>query len=397
MIALSLAFKSLTRAPRPNIAAMIALVSVLVPAMLLWSMKVGFIQSMMDALRSSPASLEIRVKGDYIITSEQWSEITALDGVGFSIPTARYLSTRAFASRDNGRKRTPVSLMPTAVGDPLVRSGAGLLDSGHAVLSQKLSKQMGLSIGDHFEIANARRSQSEHLRIGLTVADITSKEGVSGNWVFVAPAIIKDVEAFLDGYALPHRGKNKGTSLDERPDVASGLRLYADRIESVVHLTEAMRQLGYTVESNANRIEVIARLDRVLSRIVVAISLVLMVGLVLSVWSWMVVQLERLRSHVALLGLMGQGQVGVGMYFVFIGLFNALGGLLIAGAITYLTMLLGNHQFRFYTLDQTDIFVLPAGHLAVINAVVLALQLLIACFIAFQSSKIRPGDLFRDA
>ena len=63
MIALDLAIKSILRSPKPNIAAMIALISVLVPTMLLWSMKVGFIQSMLDELRTSPASLEIRVKG----------------------------------------------------------------------------------------------------------------------------------------------------------------------------------------------------------------------------------------------------------------------------------------------------------------------------------------------
>ena len=113
MIALTLAIKSFLRSPKPNIAAMVALISVLVPTMLLWSMKVGFIQSMLDELRTSPASLEIRVKGDYILTPEKLAEIRTLNGIGFLMPTARYLASRAFASHDNGRGRTPVSLLPT--------------------------------------------------------------------------------------------------------------------------------------------------------------------------------------------------------------------------------------------------------------------------------------------
>ncbi|TLP42908.1 hypothetical protein FDK21_18965 [Cohaesibacter sp. CAU 1516] len=395
MIAFDLALKSFLRTPRPNIAAMVALVSVLLPMLVLWSMKVGFIQSMMDELRSSPASLEIRVKGDYSITPDMLSRIASLEGVGFAMPTARYLASRAFASEPTGRNRTPVSLMPTGVGDPLIPDGLALQQEGDAILSSGLAEKMGLKAGDAFQIANSRRNQSEHMRIPLTVVGITSIEGISGNWVFVAPSIIADVEAFLDGYAVPRRGETGRDPLT-RPNVHSGLRLYARDIEAVVDLAAQMRGLAFSVESNAQRIEAIRRLDRILSWIVIALAVILLIGLVLSIWSFMVVQLERLKSHIALLGLMGQKQPGTGLYFIFIGLFNALGGLLVANALALAAMALGNQQFRLFLDRRGDIFVLPMDHLALLNGVVLCLQLLLASFIAFQSSKIRPGDLFRD-
>lgn len=395
MIALDLAIKSFIRTPRPNMAAMVALVSVLLPMMILWSMKVGFIQSLMDELQSSPASLEVRVKGDYAISADQLSRITSLKNVGFVMPTARYLATRAFASDPIGRKRTPVSLMPTGQGDPLVPDTLHVAHEGEAILSRALADKMVLSVGDPFEIANSRRSHQERMRIPLTVVGITDKEGIAGNWIFVAPSVVVDVEAFLDGYAVPHRGE-EGIDPLTRPDVHSGLRLYASDIHAVVGLASQMRQLGFSIESNAQRIEAIQRLGHILSWIVAMLALIMVIGLVLSIWSFMIVQLERLKSHIALLGLMGQQQPGTGFYFVFIGLFNAVGGLVVANILAWSAMALGNHQFRSALDRQTDIFILPFEHMGLINGAVLLLQMLLASVIALQSSKIKPGDLFRD-
>ncbi|WP_319498847.1 hypothetical protein [uncultured Cohaesibacter sp.] len=395
MIALDLAMKSIMRAPRPNIAAMIALISVLVPTMLLWSMKVGFIQSMLDELRNSPASLEIRVKGDYVLTPQKLGEIEALNGVGFVLPTARYLASRAFASHDNGRDRTPASLLPTGAGDPLLDKGQMPSEAGEAIISRDLAGKLGLKIGDAFEISTNRKQQREVLRIPLTITGIVSSESVVGQWALIAPSVIQEVEAFIDGFALPDRGK-QGRPLVERPDVYSGLRLYADRIEHVAGLARAMTDLGFSVQSNAARIEAIERLDRILSGIVLAIGLVLFVGLALAVWSGMVAQLERLRHHVALLGLMGHGVLGVAMFFVFIGLFNALGGIVLADLMTLLMVRLGNLQFEGVYGNLTAIFALPASHIALINAGAFLLQLMLASFVALKSTHIRPGDLFRD-
>ena len=394
MIALDLAIKSILRSPKPNIAAMIALISVLVPTMLLWSMKVGFIQSMLDDLRTSPASLEIRVKGDYVLTPEKLKEIEALDGIGFIMPTARYLASRAFASHDNGRDRTPASLLPTGAGDPLLEAGEALSGKGDAIITRDLAEKLGLGVGDAFEISTNRKKQRELLRVPLTIASVISRENVVGQWVMVAPSVIQEVEAFIDGFALPERGK-QGKPLAERPDVYSGLRLYADRIEHVAPLANDMTGLGFSVQSNAARIEAIEQLDKILSGIVLAIGLVLFVGLTLSVWSGMVVQLERLRPHVALLGLMGQSLFGVSMFFVFIGLFNAMGGILLADGLTLLLAWLGNMQFQGVYGNFAAIFALPMRHIALIDAGAFLLQLMIASFVALKSTYIRPGDLFR--
>ena len=394
MIAFSLATRSLLRNPRPNLAAMIALVSVLVPTLLLWSMKVGFIQSLMDDMRRSPASLEVRVKGDYVITPESLEQVRSLPGVGFVLPTARYLATRAYASVNNGRNRTPVSLLPTAPGDPLLRDFPAM-QADEAVISSELADTLELDANRAIEIANQRRPSGENLRIPLKVVKAISGEGISGNWIFVRPEIITAVEAFLDGFAVPSFGAS-GKPISERPDVYSGLRLYASDIDHVTALTAAMKDLGYTVESNAHRIETIRKLDAILSRIVAALALVLLIGLLLSVWSQMTIQLDRLRQHVALLGLMGQGRFGVGAYFLFIGVFNAIGGLLLADLLAVATMYLGNGQFRQFITRQADIFVLPPEHLLALNGGVLLCQILLASFIAFKASHIQPGVLFRD-
>ena len=149
------------------------------------------------------------------------------------------------------------------------------------------------------------------------------------------------------------------------------------------------------MQSNAARIEAIQQLDKILSGIVLAIGLVLFVGLTLSVWSGMVIQLERLRPHVALLGLMGQGLFGVSMFFVFIGLFNALGGILLADGLTLLLTWLGNMQFQGVYGNFAAIFALPVRHIALIDAGAFLLQLMLASFVALKSTYIRPGDLFR--
>ena len=83
------------------------------------------------------------------------------------------------------------------------------LERGDAIITRDLAEKLGLGVGDAFEISTNRKKQRELLRIPLTIANVISRETVVGQWVMVAPSVIQEVEAFIDGFALPDRGQGR--------------------------------------------------------------------------------------------------------------------------------------------------------------------------------------------
>ncbi|PRX10062.1 UNVERIFIED_ORG: putative ABC transport system permease protein [Martelella mediterranea] len=394
MIALRLSLRQFARDPRDAVIATVAMVSIIVPLMLLWGLKVGFVESLLDTLKSSPANLEVRLKGDYVLTPDAVAEIAGLAGVGFILPTARQLATRGFASLPGGANRTPASLLPTAAGDPLTRS-TPVPDGNETIVSQMLAKRLDVEPGARIEIANERRNGRERLRIPLTVIAVADGPGINGNWLFVAPEIINAVEAFVDGYALPDRGID-GKPLSQRPEIYSSVRLYAASIDDVAPLSEALEARDYVVTSNAGSIQAVKRLDRALSRIILLVAALLLAGLVLSLWSFQSTRLERMRAHVCLLALMGLRPGAIGRYFIFSGLFAALCGLAAALALAYPLALAGNSVLEHAVSQGAGVFLIRPADAAVICLIALTVQFILAFIIARQAIRIEPRELFRD-
>lgn len=396
MIGLQLALKSIVREPRRHWIAVLGVVSVLVPLLLIWSMKVGFVSGLMQELRSAPSNLELRLRGDYLLDAAKVDEVHRIGGVGFVIPTARMLATRAFASLEGGAKRTPVSLMPTAQGDPLLQGvGGGAVDDRTALVSRGLADRLGVEEGSTIEISNVRREQTETLRLRLRVSDVVGSEGIGGQWVFVSPDLVQAVEAFIDGYAVPRFGVD-GKPPGERQPVYSSLRIYADRIENVASVAEGLQKLGFAVESNAARIENVLRLDRILSAVVIVLGAILLSGLSLSVWAGLAAILEQLRRHVALLGLMGAGIWNIGLYFIAIGLLVALCGTLAAFASAYVLMKIGNGWLSGIAGTSRPVFELPMTSVISIFGIVMVLQLIITLVVAARAATVHPREMLRD-
>jgi putative ABC transport system permease protein len=395
LIGLQLAIKSILREPRRHTVAILGMVSVLVPLMLLWSMKVGFISGLMRELRSAPSNLELRLRGDYLLDQAKVAEVRALPGVGFVIPTARLLATRAFASLPDGAHRTPVSLMPTAAGDPLTIGAPAISDIKDALVSKALSEKLGVPVGGTITMSNQRRDENETLRLDLRVVGIVAGEGVGGQWIFVSPDLVQDVEAFIDGYSVPSLGLD-GKQATGRPPTYSGLRIYAEKIEAVAGVAAALQQMGFVAESNAARIENVLRLDRVLNMIVIAMGGILLAGLCLSSWAGLSAMLAQLKRHVALLALMGAPRSSVGLYFVVIGSFAAFGGTLLAVLSSYGLASIGNRLLISTTGSDRPIFTLPSTDVAGLSVLVLLIQLVIATTVAMRATNIHPREMIRD-
>lgn len=395
MIGLQLAVKSILRQPRRHLIAVLGIISVLTPLMLMWGMKVGLVSRLMTELRSAPSNLEVRLKGDYLLDETKLVEIKALDGLGFAIPTARILATRAFASLEDGARRTPVSLLPTAPGDPLLKEAARDVGPATAVISRSLADRLGVTSGGFIEISSVRRERSENLRVGLRVQGIVAAEGIGGQWVFVDPALVQSVEAFIDGYAVPQYNV-PGKPSDERRTVHSGMRIYANSIEEVSRLVAGLEDLGFVVESNAARIESVLRLNRILNAVVVAIGAILLLGLSVSIWAGLAAILEQLRRHVALLGLMGARSFDVSLYFITVGAFIAVASTAVTILGTYGLGSLGNRWFVGLTGEAAPAFSLPLGDLGGLTCVVLLLQAVITFVIAGRATRIQPQEIMRD-
>lgn len=329
-IGVTLALKQLWRAPWRGLLAVLLLVAALTPLLLVWSLKAGQVDPLIEGIRSNPSNLEISLHNDQVLSDQQLAQLRELPGLGYFQPTTRGLSLRAFLSRDRRSPRSAVGLLPSSPGDPLlgVGSAPGL---DEAVLSEGAMERVGVSVGARVTLSNSRTNGTVPFAVELTVIGGLDAARLSGEKLLVNPQLAFELESYIDEYAVPRLGLAGKDARGKLPQPASA-RIYAQSLETVVPLESALEKAGFYASIANAGVALAHSLERAAQLLVLCIGSALVAGAAAAQWVGMALCFIPQRRQVALLRLMGAGPDTVFAYVLTLGL--GIAGAGVAAAIS---------------------------------------------------------------
>ncbi|MDQ0510743.1 hypothetical protein [Ancylobacter amanitiformis] len=394
MTGLFLGYCMLSRRPGAVLLAVFAISACILPTLIVWGIKTGYIEALVDQLRLDPANVEIRLRGDRALTADDFDAIRSLAGIGYVEPTTRGLSLRVFVSRADGSRRTEGSLLPSTPGDPLLERFAPPAE-GEVLISADLATQLGVAPGDRIEIATRRDGVDPLMRIPLVVGPVVPRARLAGQRLLVAPDLIVAVENFVEGYGVP-RFRIAGRDPSEQERAFASARIYARDLESVEAVTEQLNALGHRAEANVAMVSFALRLNRAADLLTLLLGTVLTVGSCISLWGALSLGFLPLQRHIALLRLMGgtKGDVASMVFGQAVGIGCA--AIVFSGAGFIAVAALINPLLGHVAIGSSVVF-LSERQLAAAAAATAGAVLLVAGVFTIRYWTLAPTGALRDA
>ena len=115
-----------------------ALVAVIAPLLLLFSLKYGVVSQLQNQLLNDPQNLEIKINGlqsNKVLDTVWFTRLQQHDSVQFVIPLTRSLNMQGDLRKNNQRFLNNVELIPTEKGDPLIPPELSLPDKTSVILT----------------------------------------------------------------------------------------------------------------------------------------------------------------------------------------------------------------------------------------------------------------------
>ena len=371
MMILRLAIKDILNERIQFVCIVSLIMGISAPILLLLSIKVGVMNTLVGDLRNDPGMKRLRIVGNHAFGTEVLDLLRAWPEVGFVAPQARSIARRVEVREGAGGRFVRMALVPTAPGDPLLSAGV-VVGRNEVAISARLARDLSLEAGSGLE-AFARRGNpaTARIKIDLRVAQVLPAGTLDGLGALMNAEEIERVEAFYDGYAFPELGVADGPDPATRPLRFESFRIFARDIADVASLEARLEtQLRTEVRSRAGEIGRILALDRNLGRALTVLFLVALAGLAaaLAALFWSTVQ--RKRTSLSLLSLMGLGTAVLAAIPVIQALIYALFGsaltclLFVAGAIGI------NSMFADRLPEGAEVAVLEPSHFVLVTLVI---------------------------
>lgn len=286
-------------------------------------------------------------------------------------------------------------MLPSTMGDPLLADLA-VPTLSNIVLSEDLARTLSIAPGDHVLASTSRFDGSPVLAADFAVSGIVPASRLSGARLLVPPAFVNEVEAYLDGYAVPRLGIT-GKDPGMLPAAPANARIYADRLESVSPLARALEAQGFFARVANAGIEMALSLDATARLLVASIGAALMVGAGLALWSGLSLCFLPQRRHIALLRLMGGRWITVLGYAMSLGLTISLCGIMAALGLYLVTALwLNTANASPLGLPGAEISRLSLSDMAAFAGLALALAGGVSLAFSFAYGNIHPSGALRD-
>ena len=276
----------------------------LVPLLVLFGVKTGVHQALMDDLLSDPNLLYVTTLGDNDFSEADRVEISGWEEVEFVVLKTRSIADDALIQSASDGRIAQATLVPSGPGDPLLPDGV-TVSEGQIAVSARLAEQIGAARGTEVRVIGRTELRSP-LVITATVVEALAPERSTGNVILMTSEEMDLFEAYFDGYALPQFGLGDGRPIAERVSSFEGLRLYANALENVSRLEIRVQdRFGVRTHSRAQEIEGVLALGRNLDLAFLLIASTAVVGLgaalLFSFWA----EVDRKRRIFATLMLVG--------------------------------------------------------------------------------------------
>ncbi len=393
-----LAFADYLHQWRVSFCFVLALAAVLAPLLILFGLKFGIISSMFDQLVEDPRNREIRPVGSQDYTPEWFAQMRQQDGVAFVIPRTRLLAAGIKLSPLQGGRIINAEMIPSAPGDPSLDQNQPMPKAlSEVVVSASVARKLALGAGDQLKgfVSRQHHGKKQRQSVLLDIVAIAPERAFSRDGLFVSLAMITAAENYRDGQAVPALGWDGDVGKVNR-DRYPGFRLYAQGLDDVLRLRQALNKSGIEVRTKAADIEVVKSMDRNLSLVFWIIALVGAGGFSLSLGANLWADVDRKRRDLSVLRLVGFQRGDLIWFPVLQGLFTALAGWLLAVVIYLGLEAMINGMFLGKVQEGAEVCrLLPEHHLLALLFTVLS-AVVAAALGGFRAGQIEPSDGLRE-
>ena len=291
----------------------VAVAVALIPLLLLYGLKFGVVNSLIDTLRSDPRILEIKLVQDAELDPDWMAALQANPQAGFVLPRGMHLATSVRLRSENARSIQEPRMIPTAPGDPLLAGITLPADMTEIVITERVQIEAGVAPGDQVELIVMRLvgEERQSVRHMVTVVDVLPRDLLQTDDIFVVSALEAAVETYRLGFAVPELEWPPASAARATPPANktfASFRLYARDIRDVPALRDQLLAEGYDVETRAEEIEKTLAIEAGLGWVFLVISTLAAAGFLLTLGLHLaaaVVEKARELSLLRLLGLSG--------------------------------------------------------------------------------------------
>ena len=305
MLSLFMAWKDFLHEHLLSFCGILAFAAALTPILLLAGLRFGIVDTLSQRLLNSPATLSITPYGSVRFTRERLAELASHPSVSFLVARTRTLAASVNLAGAEG-KRLSADLVPTAEGDPLLRHAGILFSEGGVVITRQLERSLPAVEGTRtLELFVNRMNGGRLEKVSVTV----SVSGVlpdSADWkphIYAPLSFTEAVERYRDGFAVPEFGWVGKEGSPER--TYAGFRMYVKKLDDVVTMRDFLMTEGIESYTSAREVENIQALKRTLSFVTMLIGGVTIVGMMMSLASFAVSNVNRKEHFFAQARLMG--------------------------------------------------------------------------------------------
>ncbi|WP_231389527.1 ABC transporter permease [Dickeya chrysanthemi] len=394
---LVLAIRDLIHDRKVALCMVFSLVSVIAPLLLLFGLKNGIVGQLRSNLLNDPRNLEIRMIGNGSYNIEWLTALEQRPDVAFSIPVTRALNTQADIVYDSQRFVMGAEMIPTAAGDPLLAGLPVPENNRQVVLSAGAAHQLQVQVGDDITlfVSRKRQGENERGRLHMKVAAVLEQTRFTRPAAFLTLPVLIAMEDFRDGFHSELIDGSKGEPAPARVTFAKA-RLYARHPDAVAPLAEWFRQQHIETVTQLGQIESVRAIDYVLGMIFGIIAWLSLSGGMASLVGAFLANIDRKRTDMAILRLLGFYSHSVASYIVFQALILSgvaffIGCLLYLAGSALFNQLLGQHL-----PGNTFICHLDYVHFLIALSVTLLMGLLVAGIGALRAMSIQPAESLRE-
>ena len=375
----------------------LGLAAVLGPMMVLFGLKFGIVGAMMDQLIEDPGNREIRPVGSGRYNQEWLESIRSMPEVVFLVPRTRSIAATIELSSENASRILPVELIASGSDDPLLAPDAPLPEGlDRVVLSRRSAEKLAVSAGDVLDGSLARRfqGQQERVHLPLTVAAIAPETAFARNGAFVSVQLLEALEDFRDGRAVPGLDWD-GLSVNTQRTYP-GFRLYARSIEDVAGLRDAFAAIGVEVHTRVAEIETVQRMNRNLTIIYWVIAVIGLVGFSLSLGASLWANVDRKRTQLSVLRLVGVRTRDIVWFPMVQSLFTAVLGWALAVSLYYVTAQVINAMMAEQVAAGQQVCRLLQVHYVIALGLTCSAAVIAAGLAGMRSARIEPSEGLRE-
>jgi putative ABC transport system permease protein len=383
-----------------TICAVMGLAAILAPLLVLFGVKSGIINTMVDRLVKDPRNLEVSPIGSGRYSPEWFSTVSKLPEVAFLIPQTRSIAANMLLSNlENKRSYTlAVDLIPTDEGDPLLEKWGKIpKNNKEVVLSASAARKLNMQIGQIVtgRVGRSLAGKKEQVTIDLKLSAILPIEAFSRDAAFIRLDLLTATENYRDGFSsklFSWPGKSLPADTGDFPS----FRLYARSIYDVSVLRDRLERQGLEIYTRAEEIEIVHSLDRSFSLIFKIIAIVAVCGYFASMASNILANVNRKKRHLGIAGLIGFSTKNIIWFPIVQAVATSMLGTGLATCLYLISELVINKLFADYISKGEYVCKISINHIMIAFILTVFLSILASGYAAYQVAKIEPSKVIRD-